>query len=109
MTELDHSNPHLGSQSVALVYLEFLSWNASINSFHSSLNSLQTWGALLKKNYVLQPWKSRYGLHLKEAVLLEEMADSGSGIINGQEEHQRSCQLDSQEAMVLSKDPRGPT
>lgn len=35
------------------------------------------------------------------------MADSGSGIINGQEEHQGSCQPDSQEAMVLSKDPGG--
>lgn len=58
----------------------------------------------LKRSMFSNPGNPDYGLHLQEAVLLQEMADSRSGITNGQDKLSASCQPDSKEAMVLSKD-----
>lgn len=51
-----------------------------------------------------KPRNPDYGLHLKKAVLLGEMADYESGTENGREEPGASCQPDSKEATLLSKD-----
>ena len=40
----------------------------------------------LKRNMFSNPGNPDYGLHLKEVELLEELADSRSRIINGQDE-----------------------